>query len=219
MRRLRSHISYANVMATVAVFIALGGASYAALKLPKNSVGTKQLKKNAVNGAKVKNNSLTGNDIDEATLGVVPSAAQASNAQSLGGVPAAQFLGGSGRMTAIPLITRPNGNHPASLAEIPGIGKLTVHGCALNNTGFIYTNESNVTQNFVLMSAANGISNSLPQAGTVAPGKSQEYGENEPYDLMRMSFTGGDKVLEITVAQSREGAETCLYWGTVYYSG
>jgi hypothetical protein len=54
MRRIRSHISYANVMATVAVFIALGGASYAALKLPKNSVGTKQLKKNAVNGAKVK---------------------------------------------------------------------------------------------------------------------------------------------------------------------
>jgi hypothetical protein len=50
-------------MATIAVFIALGGASYAALKLPKNSVGTKQLKRNAVNGSKVKDNSLTGADI------------------------------------------------------------------------------------------------------------------------------------------------------------
>ena len=32
-RALRRHLSYANVMATVAVFIALGGSSYAALKI------------------------------------------------------------------------------------------------------------------------------------------------------------------------------------------
>ena len=60
MRKLRGRLTYANVMATAAVFIALGGASYAATQLPKNSVGTKQLKKNAVNSAKVKNGSLTG---------------------------------------------------------------------------------------------------------------------------------------------------------------
>jgi hypothetical protein len=53
MRRIRGKLTYANVMATVAVFIALGGASYAAVKLPKNSVGVKQLKKEAVTPAKL----------------------------------------------------------------------------------------------------------------------------------------------------------------------
>jgi hypothetical protein len=36
-------LTYANVVATLAVFIALGGASYAASQLPANSVGTRQL--------------------------------------------------------------------------------------------------------------------------------------------------------------------------------
>lgn len=54
MSSLRRHVTYANVMATIAVFLALGGVSYAAIKLPKNSVGSKQIKRGAVNGAKVK---------------------------------------------------------------------------------------------------------------------------------------------------------------------
>jgi hypothetical protein len=54
MRKLRGRLTYANVMATIAVFIALGGASYAAIKLPKNSVGTKQLKRQAVTLKKIK---------------------------------------------------------------------------------------------------------------------------------------------------------------------
>lgn len=52
MHRIRGKLTYANLMATIAVFIALGGASYAAIKLPKNSVGTPQLKKGAVTPAK-----------------------------------------------------------------------------------------------------------------------------------------------------------------------
>jgi hypothetical protein len=52
----------ATVIALVALFVALGGTGYAALKLPKNSVGTAQLKNNAVTGAKVKNGSLAAAD-------------------------------------------------------------------------------------------------------------------------------------------------------------
>jgi hypothetical protein len=44
---VRSRLTYANVMATVAVFIALGGGAYA-ISLGKNSVGSKQLKPGAV---------------------------------------------------------------------------------------------------------------------------------------------------------------------------
>ncbi len=76
----RRQLTFANVMSVIAVFIALGGASYAAVNLPKNSVGTKQLKGksvgtkqlkgNAVNSNKVKNFSLRANDFKK---GQIPS--------------------------------------------------------------------------------------------------------------------------------------------------
>jgi hypothetical protein len=59
---MRSRLSYANVVATLALFLALCGGSYAALKLPKNSVGPKQLKKNSVTSVKVKAGSLLTSD-------------------------------------------------------------------------------------------------------------------------------------------------------------
>ena len=54
--------SPAMAVALVALFVALGGSSYAVTQLPKNSVGTKQLKRNAVNSAKVKQGSLLLSD-------------------------------------------------------------------------------------------------------------------------------------------------------------
>jgi hypothetical protein len=80
----RNALTYSNVTATLALFIALGGASYAATQLPRNSVGSAQIKRNgvtntdiannAVTGAKVRTGSLDGTDIDLATLGTVPTA-------------------------------------------------------------------------------------------------------------------------------------------------
>jgi hypothetical protein len=52
-RFLSRRPSPAFVISLIALFIALGGTSYAALSLPKNSVGTKQLKNGAVTRAKV----------------------------------------------------------------------------------------------------------------------------------------------------------------------
>ena len=51
-----------NAVAYLALCVALGGTSYAAIQLPKNSVGTKQIKKNAVKSKKVKNGSLKAAD-------------------------------------------------------------------------------------------------------------------------------------------------------------
>jgi hypothetical protein len=79
-----------NTIALLALFIALGGTTYAATALPANSVGPKQLKKNAVTnpkikngavtGAKVADNSIKGADVLESSLGKVPSATSADNA-------------------------------------------------------------------------------------------------------------------------------------------
>lgn len=91
---MRRHLTFANIVSMLALFIALGGISWAAATLPKNSVGTKQLKKNAVTnsdikknavtGSKVKSNTLGGSDINESSLAQVPSAASADAAASVG---------------------------------------------------------------------------------------------------------------------------------------
>jgi hypothetical protein len=66
--RTRSSLTYANVMATLALFLALGGGAYAAFKLPKNSVGSKQIKANAVNSSKVQDRSLLAGDFKAGQL-------------------------------------------------------------------------------------------------------------------------------------------------------
>jgi hypothetical protein len=90
--QVQGRLTYANVIATLALFVALGGTGYAAVTLQKNSVGTKQLKngavttsklhRGAVTGSKVAKNSLTGKQINAGTLGRVPSATHATTAGS-----------------------------------------------------------------------------------------------------------------------------------------
>ena len=58
-RRLRHHLSYANVVASLALFIALGGASYAAFRLPAGSVGTAQIRNHAVTLVKIRGDAKT----------------------------------------------------------------------------------------------------------------------------------------------------------------
>ena len=62
--RFRARLTYANVIATLALFIALGGSSYAALNLPKGSVGSKQLQQNSVTSVKVRPGTLVTSDFN-----------------------------------------------------------------------------------------------------------------------------------------------------------
>ena len=73
--------SPALVVAFVALLIALGGTSYAAFRLPRNSVGTKQLKHNAVTASKIKNGAVTASKINTSGL-TVPNALHANSADS-----------------------------------------------------------------------------------------------------------------------------------------
>lgn len=57
----KGRLTYANVVATLALCLAVGGASaFAATQLPKNSVTPKQIKKEAVTTAKIKKEAVTG---------------------------------------------------------------------------------------------------------------------------------------------------------------
>jgi hypothetical protein len=69
MQKRRSTLSPAMVVSLIALFVALGGTSYAAITaLPANSVGTPQLKNNAVTGTKIKDGAITGAKINAASL-------------------------------------------------------------------------------------------------------------------------------------------------------
>ena len=80
-----SRLSYANVIATIALFLALGGSSYAALNLPKGSVGPKQLQKNSVSSKKVKPRSLLKSDIKKSALASLQGAQGPQGPQGLQG--------------------------------------------------------------------------------------------------------------------------------------
>lgn len=93
MKRLRSQLTYANVVATLALFLVVaGGSALAASRLANNSVGAKQIKKEAITAAKIRKGAvtgskiaagaITGSNINLSSLGTVPSAAAATHAAS-----------------------------------------------------------------------------------------------------------------------------------------
>ena len=61
-------LSYANVMATLALFVALGGSGYAISKLPKDSVKSKQIAKNAVRSSEIANGAVGSGEVIDGSL-------------------------------------------------------------------------------------------------------------------------------------------------------
>jgi hypothetical protein len=101
--RLRSRLSYANVTATLALVLALGGTSYAALRIDSrqvidnslrsqdlrdDTVRSRDVRDGAINGRDVRKNGLGGGAIKESVLGTVPRSVEASR---LAGDAAQQF--------------------------------------------------------------------------------------------------------------------------------
>jgi hypothetical protein len=81
---LRRRLTYANVMATLAVFIALGGSSYAAL-----TVTGRNVKNGSLSFRDLRRDTLGGSRINESRLGTVR---RARNAARLDGVTADRLL-------------------------------------------------------------------------------------------------------------------------------
>ena len=126
---IRSRLTYANVVATLALLLAVGlGGAYAAQVVTKNTVASSSIQKGAVKssdlrnggvkgkdvadggitGADVAGDSLTGNDLDESSLSEVPSAQRATSASAADN---AGLLGGIG---AENLVTARSAHQPTS---------------------------------------------------------------------------------------------------------
>lgn len=95
MKRIRPHLTYANVMATLALFVALGGSSYAALRIgsrdiANNSLLSEDIRNNALTSRDIRDGRLTGRDLRIESVG-----GRRVRESSLGPVPNANRLGGA----------------------------------------------------------------------------------------------------------------------------
>ena len=68
LRRTRAVLTYSNVVATIALFIALGGSSYAAVKLSRNSVGAAQIRSKAVGTSELRTGAVNSRSVRDRSL-------------------------------------------------------------------------------------------------------------------------------------------------------
>jgi hypothetical protein len=130
---LRRHLSYANVVATLALVIALGaGTVYAASKISgksvkKNTLPGNRVKKGTLPGNRLQSNTVKGSKVDESTLGMVPSAQIAGSANTAYEVFQSPDPAGLPFQNKINLLVR---------IQLP-VGKYAVNGKVVltNNTG------------------------------------------------------------------------------------
>ena len=83
--------SPALVISLIALFVALGGTTYAATSLPVNSVGTRQIKNRAVTAAKIARGVKVQNATNATTAQNATFAKTAQSANALQGYPASYF--------------------------------------------------------------------------------------------------------------------------------
>jgi hypothetical protein len=178
MKHLRGRLTYANVIATLALFIALGGASYAAVKLPKNSVGSRQIKNGAVTRAKIGKNAVTAASIapgaitqtaiNPSTLGTVPSAtnaihansadtaASAANANTLGGLPPEAFAQASHLVSGAVKVSA----SAATIATVPGLFTLSTRPGHASSVEIVFSG----TDSWTVEEGSSGFDFSAPNA-------------------------------------------------------
>jgi hypothetical protein len=125
-KRIQARLTYANVVATLALFVALGGSSYAALRIGSaqivnNSVRSKDVRNGDLRGRDVRDGSLTGLDLKSNSL----SGTQIDEA----GIDAATFtLGRAGPLgcTPGPDVSGPSANVIHEDAPLVGCGRVEV---------------------------------------------------------------------------------------------
>jgi hypothetical protein len=165
-------MTYTNVVGSLALFIALGGVSWAAT-LPKNSVGSKQLKSKAVTEKKLSKSSVTSSAIKDGTIadGDFKNGALSGakiNVAGLGAVPKANAAGHAASTDDIlpPVVKRlapsaDNANSTTALHDATAVTLLKVGAASV--IAKCFTSGSSTYAYIILRSAKDGtiVSNSI----------------------------------------------------------
>jgi hypothetical protein len=160
------HLTYANVVATAALVVTLGGTSYAALH-----VGTNDIEDGAVTSAKIAAKAVTSGKINDKAVKPAaldpanPFPVTVNNAKSLGGYAAAKYL----RANMAQTVFQRTQSSPTDLLTISGFGKLGI-GCS-NGAGFgRFTNTSSKPIVVTIASSGAGLRSSTLQKGQAVNG-------------------------------------------------
>jgi hypothetical protein len=158
---MRRALSYSNVMATLAVFVALGGSSYAAIMITGKQVRNKSLtgadvRNNSLTAAQIRNNSLTSADVKNRSLRAKDFA--------VGQIPAGSMWtfrsdvpGGSGRTVSMP--------------DIPGLGT-TSATCTSDGAAQLSLRNSSAGVGFTYVVSLTTVGGSKSSASGIFPGNS-----------------------------------------------
>jgi hypothetical protein len=144
--RLLSHLTYANVVSKICLFVVLSGTAYAAVTLPINSVGRAQLKANAVTSSKVQDGALLRKDFMAGQLPAGPrgqvgpagptGAAGATGAIGAQGPAGPQGPPGGFDLSKISYVTGPAVSVPSGAGLIVGTEALCPTGNKVVGGGF-----------------------------------------------------------------------------------
>ena len=158
MKRISRRLTYANVMATLALFLAIGGgAAFAATNLGKNSVGPKMIKPNAIGPAKIKAGAVTADKLANGAVGATKLAPGSVGTAQLGSgtVGFAQLAPGSVKASKLGAINTRTASVSVPKDEIRGTSVTCAPGEVLlgggtgwNTTGpdqLVFTSESKKT--------------------------------------------------------------------------
>jgi hypothetical protein len=221
----RPRVSYANVVATLALAVAVGtGGAYAAglgrndvrspniapgavkaSDLAKKAVRTAKIAPGAVRGQSVASDSLTGANIVEATLGTVP------GADLLDGLDSSAFLRATGRARAV-LGFDPQGDSPSAPVALD-LGTLTF-ACgnpASIGSDFEFTNFSGGPVDVWTDKVQEGFPPPTTESHTLVPN-----GETAGLAISGPVVASGDALLRMTIASADRVA---LVEARVAYTG
>lgn len=160
---LKPHLTYANLMATVAVFIALGGGAYA-LTLGRSDVKRKHIARNAVTSKKIAPNAVRGVDALESSFATVP------NAAKLGGLGPGAFVSGNNSQQRLVVEAVPAGGDGV-VHSLTGFGNVQYRNCAAVASGIgdiAYSNVSDEFQDIVDTTIVGGASPTMGYTGLPA---------------------------------------------------
>jgi hypothetical protein len=174
---MRARLSYANVTATLALFVALGGTSYAAVKITGKNV-----KNRSLTGADVRSGSLTGTQIKNGSLSRVefkfaPPAAGAAGPKgepgAAGAIGPAGAAGPGSAAKGIAIEDQPislkAGGEFQTLAELHSS---TTQSGALVFTGAVEETAGADEARVQLQVVHNGHAHLVPSRGTIGAGDS-----------------------------------------------
>ena len=212
-RKLTRRFTYSNVIASMALFMALGGVGYAAAtvdssSIVNNSVRGKDIHQRTIRGGDIRTNGLGGKQIKESKLGTVP------DAQAL------QGIGPEGFVSAGTLVRYSFTLGGGETREVAASGalKLTAH-CIDNGADQDGNPGKDVARIYVTTSqdgaVMNGIDNHDGGAGTgylnvSTPETDAVWSETAVDDGVVKAFNGGDD--DLALASAPNGATiTGLY--------